>query len=71
MRKRSRQFFACRKASLVPLAFIPDPCPYRELALRALAKIGLRLADFWFLAKLAGMRAIVRAGLAAHRCHKD
>jgi len=49
----------------LPLAFFPDPCPYRELALRALAKSGCA----WQLAgsspSLAGMRAIVRAGLAA------
>ena len=49
----------------LPLAFFPDPCPYREIALRALAKSTCA----WQLAgsspSLAGMRAIVRAGLAA------
>jgi len=49
----------------LPLAFFPEPCPYRDLALRALAKSGCPWQFAGSSPSLAGMRAIVRAGLAA------
>ena len=48
----------------LPLAFFPEPCPYRETALRALASTRRR----WHIActspSLAGVRAVAMAGLA-------
>ena len=49
---------------VLPLAFFPEPCPYREAALRALAGSSRR----WHIActsySLAGVRAACMAGLA-------
>jgi DNA-binding transcriptional LysR family regulator len=48
----------------LPLAFFPEPCPYREAALRALAST----QRDWHIActssSLAGVRAIAMAGIA-------
>lgn len=48
----------------LPLAFFPEPCPYRESALRALAST----QRSWHIActssSLAGVRAIAAAGIA-------
>jgi DNA-binding transcriptional LysR family regulator len=48
----------------LPLAFFPEPCPYREAALRALAST----PRDWHIActssSLAGVRAIAMAGIA-------
>jgi DNA-binding transcriptional LysR family regulator len=48
----------------LPLAFFPEPCPYREAALRALAST----RRDWHIActssSLAGVRAIATAGIA-------
>lgn len=50
--------------SVLPLAFFPEPCPYREAALRALAGS----QKLWRVAStsssLAGVRATAMAGLA-------
>lgn len=49
---------------VLPLAFFPEPCPYREAALRELARTSRR----WHIActslSLAGVRAASMAGLA-------
>ena len=47
------------------LAFFPAPCPYREQALRALAGSTCAWQPAGSSPSIAGMRAIVRAGLAA------
>ena len=51
-------------SSVLPLAFFPEPCPYREAALRALAgsKKQWRIAST--SPSLAGVRAAAIAGLA-------
>lgn len=51
----------------VQLAFFPEPCPYREAALRALSSMGSREPN-WTIActssSLAGVRAAALAGIA-------
>jgi len=49
----------------LPLAFFPEPCPYREAALLALAKVHRKWRIACISPSLAGVRAIALAGLAA------
>jgi DNA-binding transcriptional LysR family regulator len=53
----------CDLPDPVPFAFFPEPCPYREAALRALATTQRR----WYIActscSLAGVRATAMAGI--------
>src|SRR5258707_6074867 len=48
----------------LPLAFFPEPCPYRETALRALASTQRRWHIACTSSSLAGGRAVAIAGLA-------
>jgi len=48
----------------LPLAFFPEPCPYRETALRALASTQRRWHIACTSSSLAGVRAVAMAGLA-------
>jgi DNA-binding transcriptional LysR family regulator len=48
----------------LPLAFFPQPCPYREAALRALASTQRPWKIACTSSSLAGVRAIALAGLA-------
>jgi len=48
----------------LPLAFFPQPCPYREAALRALAGSQKQWRIVSISSSLAGVRAAVVAGLA-------
>ena len=48
----------------LPLAFFPEPCPYREAALRALASTQRRWQIACTSSSLAGVRAIATAGIA-------
>jgi DNA-binding transcriptional LysR family regulator len=49
---------------VLPLAFFPEPCPYREAALRALAGSPRRWHIACTSSSLAGVRAACMAGLA-------
>ena len=49
---------------VLPLAFFPEPCPYREAALRALARTPRRWHIACTSSSLAGVRAACMAGLA-------
>ena len=49
---------------VLPLAFFPEPCPYREAALRALAGSQKRWRIVSTSPSLAGVRAAAMAGLA-------
>jgi len=48
----------------LPLAFFPEPCPYREAALRALASTQRQWHIACTSSSLAGVRAIATAGIA-------
>lgn len=48
----------------LPLALFPEPCPYREAALAALARAGRRWHIVYVSPSLAGVRAAALAGLA-------
>jgi DNA-binding transcriptional LysR family regulator len=48
----------------LPLAFFPEPCPYREAALRGLASTQRRWQIACTSSSLAGVRAIATAGIA-------
>jgi DNA-binding transcriptional LysR family regulator len=48
----------------LPLAFFPEPCPYRETALRALASTQRQWHIACTSASLAGVRAVAMAGMA-------
>jgi DNA-binding transcriptional LysR family regulator len=50
--------------SVLPLAFFPEPCPYREAAIRALAGSPKQWRIVSTSASLAGVRAAAIAGLA-------
>jgi len=50
--------------NVLPLAFFPEPCPYRETALRALASSRLHWQIVCTSSSLAGVRAAAMAGLA-------
>jgi len=50
--------------SVLPLAFFPEPCPYREAALRALAGSQKQWRIVSRSSSLAGVRAAAMAGLA-------
>jgi DNA-binding transcriptional LysR family regulator len=50
--------------SVLPLAFYPESCPYREAALRALAGSSKRWRIVSTSTSLAGVRAAAKAGLA-------
>jgi DNA-binding transcriptional LysR family regulator len=50
--------------SVLPLAFFPEPCPYREAALRALAGSRRQWRIIFTSSSVAGIRAVVMAGLA-------
>ncbi len=50
--------------SVLPLAFFPEPCPYREAALRALAGSPKQWRIVSTSSSLAGVRAAAIAGLA-------
>ncbi|HEX5422401.1 MAG TPA: LysR substrate-binding domain-containing protein [Candidatus Acidoferrales bacterium] len=50
--------------SILPLAFFPEPCPYREAALRALAGSPRRWRIVSTSSSLAGVRAAAMAGFA-------
>jgi DNA-binding transcriptional LysR family regulator len=50
--------------SVLPLAFFPEPCPYREAALRALASGQRQWRIASISSSLAGVRAAAMAGLA-------
>jgi DNA-binding transcriptional LysR family regulator len=50
--------------SVLPLAFFPEPCPYREAALRSLAGSQRRWRIVTTSPSLAGVRAAAVAGLA-------
>ena len=50
--------------SVLPLAFFPEPCPYREAALRALAGSQRQWRIIFTSSSVAGIRAVVMAGLA-------
>ncbi len=50
--------------SVLPMAFFPQPCPYREAALRALAASQKQWRIVSTSSSLAGVRASVAAGLA-------
>jgi DNA-binding transcriptional LysR family regulator len=49
---------------ILPTAFFPEPCPYREAALRALAAAAVEWRPTCSSSSLAGVRAAARAGLA-------
>lgn len=51
-------------ANVLPLAFFPEPCPYRDAALRALAGTQRQWRIIATVASLAGVRATAMAGLA-------
>lgn len=50
--------------NVLPLAFFPQPCPYREAALRALAGSHKQWRIVSTSSSLAGVRAAAMAGLA-------
>ena len=50
--------------SVLPLAFFPEPCPYREAAIRALAGSERQWRIVSTSSSLAGVRAAAMAGLA-------
>jgi DNA-binding transcriptional LysR family regulator len=50
--------------SVLPLAFFPEPCPYREAAIRALAGSRKQWRIVSTSSSLAGVRAAAMAGLA-------
>jgi DNA-binding transcriptional LysR family regulator len=50
---------------LVSLAFFPEPCPYREAALRALSGSSTRWRVSCTSSSLAGVKAASMAGMAA------
>ena len=50
--------------SVLPLAFFPDPCPYREAALRALAGSQKQWRIVSTSSSVSGVRAAAMAGLA-------
>lgn len=50
--------------TVLPLAFFPEPCPYREAALRALAGSQKQWRIVSTSSSLAGVRAAAMAGLA-------
>ena len=49
---------------ILPMAFFPEPCPYREAALRALAAAAVEWRPACSSSSLAGVRAAAQAGLA-------
>lgn len=49
---------------MLPLTFFPEPCPYREAALRALAGSKKQWRIVSTSSSLAGVRAVAMAGLA-------
>ena len=49
---------------ILPMAFFPEPCPYREAALRALAAAAVEWQPACSSSSLAGVRAAAKAGLA-------
>jgi DNA-binding transcriptional LysR family regulator len=51
-------------SSMLPLAFFPEPCPYREAAIRALAASQKQWRIVSTSSSLAGVRAAAIAGLA-------
>jgi DNA-binding transcriptional LysR family regulator len=51
-------------SDVLPLAFFPEPCPYREAALRALAGSQKQWRIASTSSSLAGVRAVAMAGLA-------
>jgi DNA-binding transcriptional LysR family regulator len=51
-------------SNVLPLAFFPEPCPYREAALRALAGSQQQWRIVSTSSSLAGVRAVAIAGLA-------
>ena len=53
-----------RVPNVLPLAFFPEPCPYREAALRALASSQRQWHVACTSSSLAGVRAAALAGLA-------
>ncbi|WP_025602637.1 LysR substrate-binding domain-containing protein [Burkholderia sp. WSM2230] len=48
----------------VPLALFPEPCPYREAALAALARAGVEYRIALVGSSVAGLRAAAQAGFA-------
>jgi DNA-binding transcriptional LysR family regulator len=50
--------------SVLPLAFFPEPCPYREAAMRALAGSQKQWRIVSTSSSVAGVRAAAMAGLA-------
>jgi DNA-binding transcriptional LysR family regulator len=48
----------------VPLALFPEPCPYREAALAALARGGVEYRIALVGSSVAGLRAAAQAGFA-------
>lgn len=48
----------------LPLAFFPEPCPYREAALARLAKAGIKTRIAMTCTSYAGMREAVLSGFA-------
>ena len=50
--------------NVLPVAFFPEPCPYREAALRALASTKRQWQIACTSPSLAGVRAAAMAGLA-------
>jgi DNA-binding transcriptional LysR family regulator len=49
--------------NVLPLAFFPEPCPYREAALRALAESQRQWRIISTGSSLAGVRAAAMGGL--------
>ena len=50
---------------VLPVAFFPEPCPYRAAALRALAATSVQWRIACTSSSLAGVRAAAKAGIAA------
>ena len=48
----------------LPLALFPEPCPYREIALRRLAQAGIAQRTAMSCTSTAGLRAAALAGFA-------
>lgn len=48
----------------LPLALFPEPCPYREIALRRLAQAGIAQRTAMSCTSIAGLRAAALAGFA-------
>ncbi|KNH30153.1 LysR family transcriptional regulator [Pseudomonas syringae] len=48
----------------LPLALFPEPCPYREIALRRLAQAGIAQRTTMSCTSIAGLRAAASAGFA-------